>query len=122
MRRMIQGDDSSETAVIQERRSGPRYTAFAFPSAAIMSLIGFLSCPVGPIRAAPDAPLQIQHDPQSPALKPSGPPPERRTICPLIAYQPVYAVSTDVSHTVSSSLYCCGVSDRWPGFLSVLLF
>ncbi|RXN07036.1 hypothetical protein ROHU_012054 [Labeo rohita] len=63
MRRMIQGDDSSETVVIQGRRSGPRYTAFAFPSAAIMSLIGFLSRPFGPIRAAPDAPLQIQPDP-----------------------------------------------------------
>ncbi len=89
MRRMIQGDDSSETAVIQGRRSGSRYTVFVVPSAAVMSLIGFLSRPVGPIRVAPDTPLQIRPDPPESC----GPPPERRTIWALSAYQPLYGVS-----------------------------
>lgn len=35
--------------------------------------------------------------PQSPAHKPSGPPPERHTIWTLLAYQPVYGVSTGLS-------------------------
>lgn len=55
------------------RRSSSRYTAFAFPSAALMSLIWFLSRP-------------IQPDPP----EPSGPPHERCTIWALLAYQPVY--------------------------------
>lgn len=67
MRRMIQSDDSTETDVIQGCRSGPKYKAFAFPSAAIMSLIGFLSHPVGLCS-------RWSHGPRRPAADPARPP------------------------------------------------